>query len=428
MELINNYQVPEGYKKTEVGVIPEDWEVKKIGDFTDCTAGGTPSTLIPLYWNGSIRWMSSGELHQKVIYDVDARITEEGLKFSSTKLIPPNCVLIGLAGQGRTRGTVAINAIELCTNQSIAAIYPSNSFDYRYLFYNLENRYEELRGLSTGDGGRGGLNLTIIRNIFLPFPPLPEQKAIAQTLSDVDALIAALDKLIAKKRHIKTGTMQQLLTGKTRLPGFTREWEVKKLGDVVEKIVGGGTPSRSNPGFWNGNIPWVTVKDFATFNPRSTQEYITKEGLAKSASNLIPKGRLIISTRMALGKAVFYSIDVAINQDLKAIFLHKDIDSMFLYYFFQRNAEYIENLGSGSTVKGIVLTDLQRIPFVKPLLEEQKAIAQVLSDIDSEITALEKRHAKTQAIKQGMMQELLTGRTRLKFEHPDDPITKNSNG
>jgi type I restriction enzyme S subunit len=206
-----------GYKQTEVGLIPEDWDCKKIGSFTDCTAGGTPSTLVDAYWGGSIKWMSSGELHKKTVYEVESRITDKGLKNSSAKLLPVSCVLIGLAGQGKTRGTVAVNAIKLCTNQSIAAIFPDNSFDSRYLFHNLDSRYEELRGLSTGDGGRGGLNLTIIRNTQLPFPRIEEQHAIATVLSDMDAAISALETRRAKTQAIKQGMMQELLTGKTRL-------------------------------------------------------------------------------------------------------------------------------------------------------------------------------------------------------------------
>lgn len=204
--------------KTRLPGFEGEWETKRIGAFTDCTAGGTPNTEIPAYWNGSIRWMSSGELHVKRVYEVAGRITEAGLRNSSTKMIPPQCVLIGLAGQGKTRGTVAVNMVPLCTNQSIAAIFPNLSFDTGYLFYNLENRYEELRELSTGDGGRGGLNLSIIRAIEVPFPSKSEQQAIGQVLSDMDAEIEALEARVAKTRDIKQGMMQQLLTGRVRLP------------------------------------------------------------------------------------------------------------------------------------------------------------------------------------------------------------------
>ncbi|MFK7160030.1 restriction endonuclease subunit S [Marinospirillum sp. MEB164] len=208
---------PKGTKPSELGEIPEDWVVKKIGDFTDCTAGGTPSTSISGYWGGTHPWMSSGELHLKRVFDVAERITDSGLANSSTKYVPVDSVLIGLAGQGKTRGTVAIARISLCTNQSIASVFPSESHSTDYLFYNLDNRYEELRGLSTGDGGRGGLNLTIIRNLSLPYPDIEEQTAIATILSDMDAEIQALEQRLGKTRQIKQGMMQELLTGKTRL-------------------------------------------------------------------------------------------------------------------------------------------------------------------------------------------------------------------
>jgi len=219
-----------------------EWEVKQIGDFTDCTAGGTPSTLVPAYWGGEIRWMSSGELHMKFVTEVEGRITQEGLKNSSTELIPSNCVLVGLAGQGKTRGTVAINLIEICTNQSIAAIYPNSEFVPEYLYYVLDSRYDELRILSAGDGGRGGLNLTLIRSIPIPLPPLPEQQKVAECLFSLDEVIdLEAQKLEALKAH-KKGLMQQLFpcegetTPRLRFPEFrdAGEWEVKQLGEVCE--------------------------------------------------------------------------------------------------------------------------------------------------------------------------------------------------
>ncbi len=209
---------PKGYKLSELGDIPEDWEIKQIIQFTDCTAGGTPSTSIASYWGGEHPWMSSGELHLKRVFDVSVRITDEGLGNSSTKYVPADSVLIGLAGQGKTRGTVAIAKIPLCTNQSIASVFPSAEHCPEFLFYNLDSRYEELRELSTGDGGRGGLNLAIIRKLKVIFPDKGEQSAIANVLSDMDSELAVLEQKLAKARNLKQGMMQQLLTGRIRLP------------------------------------------------------------------------------------------------------------------------------------------------------------------------------------------------------------------
>ena len=203
--------------RTRLPGFNKKWASKKIGDLTDCVSGGTPNAQNSSYWGGSIKWMSSGELHYKFVSDVAGRITQAGLESSSTRLIPEKCVLIGLAGQGKTRGTVAMNLIELCTNQSIAAILPNDNFVPEFLYYNLDTKYDELRGLSTGDGGRGGLNLTIIKSIEINFPPMEEQTAIASVLSDMDAEIVALDSELEKTKFIKQGMMQELLTGRIRL-------------------------------------------------------------------------------------------------------------------------------------------------------------------------------------------------------------------
>jgi type I restriction enzyme S subunit len=194
-----------------------EWEVKRIGEITECAAGGTPSTLASSYWGGSIRWMSSGELNLKLVGEVNGRITEDGLRNCSAKMLPKKCVLIGLAGQGKTRGTVAMNLVELCTNQSIAAIFPSLAFVSEYLYYNLDTRYDELRALSAGDGGRGGLNLTIIKSIPVPLPKIEEQTAIVSILTAMDVEITLLEAQLAKYRQIKQGLMQRLLTGRIRL-------------------------------------------------------------------------------------------------------------------------------------------------------------------------------------------------------------------
>lgn len=199
-----------------------EWEERAIKHVTSIVSGGTPSTHVSAYWGGDVKWMSSGELHKKYVSKVDGRITEEGLHNSSTQLVPPGCVLIGLAGQGKTRGTAALNLVELCTNQSIAAILPSPNHDSRFLFYNVDSRYDELRELSTGDGGRGGLNLTILGNLIVWSPPLAEQRAIAAVLSDMDTELEALAAQLAKTEALKQGLMQDLLTGTIRLNGAGR--------------------------------------------------------------------------------------------------------------------------------------------------------------------------------------------------------------
>lgn len=195
-----------------------EWVARKIGDFAQVKTGGTPSTAIGRYWGGNIRWMSSGEIHKKRVHEVAGRITGDGLRESAAQLFPIGTVLIALAGQGRTRGTVAVSRVELTTNQSLAGILPGGQHDPDFLYYNLDARYAELRGESSGDGGRGGLNLTLIKNLEVAMPGVDEQVAISRVLGDVDDEIAALTLQLEKIRAIRSGMMQQLLTGRVRLP------------------------------------------------------------------------------------------------------------------------------------------------------------------------------------------------------------------
>ncbi len=196
-----------------------EWTMRRVGDFTQVKAGGTPSTAVGRYWGGDVRWMSSGEIHVKRVHEVKGRITSDGLRDSAAQLLPAGTVLMALAGQGKTRGTVAVSRVELSTNQSIAGIVPSSTHESDFLFYNLDMRYDELRGESSGDGGRGGLNLTIIKNLDVLMPPKDEQSAIAQVLAEVDDEIDQLRRRVRKARATRLAMMQELLSGRTRLTG-----------------------------------------------------------------------------------------------------------------------------------------------------------------------------------------------------------------
>ena len=258
------------------------------------------------------------------------------------------------------------------------------------------------------------LNQAILGAVEIPFPKDPkEQQAIAEALSDADALIEGLERLIAKKRLIKQGAMQDLLTGKRRLPGFSGEWSTLSLNDLLLRATGGGTPSRTIAEYWDGNIPWMTVKDFTVGSRLGTLESITEQGLKNSASASIPAGTLILCNRMAVGKTTIMNVDVAINQDLKALFFSDECVPRFYQLMFELRQREIEESAGGSTVKGISLKDIRAIKMPKPCKDEQMKLAHVFDDMDAEIQALEARLEKARQIKEGMMQNLLTGRIRL---------------
>ena len=196
-----------------------EWKTTQIGSLTSVFSGGTPSTTNPLYWGGSIPWMSSGELNMKIVREVRGRITALGMENSSTRMIPAFCILIGLAGQGKTRGTAAFNMFPLCTNQSIAAVFPNDSqFNSKFLYYYMDTKYTELRELSDGGGGRGGLTKKLIEDFYITIPSdINEQTSIAEILTDIDDEIENLERKLYKTKSIKQGMMSELLTGKIRL-------------------------------------------------------------------------------------------------------------------------------------------------------------------------------------------------------------------
>lgn len=194
----------------------------------------------------------------------------------------------------------------------------------------------------------------------------------------------------------------------TAIGWIPNHWKASSIGEGVESIVGGGTPSKDEPSYWGGDIPWASVKDFVGSRLTRTEDYITPNAIKESSTKLIPAGTLITPTRMALGKVAFFNCDVAINQDLKAIFPKPCLQKEFLFYWFQGNAEKIEAAGTGSTVKGIRLEVLRDFSLALPSIQEQQKIAAVLTAVDDKLDVIARQIAATKTLKQGLMQTLFS--------------------
>lgn len=259
---------------------------------------------------------------------------------------------------------------------------------------------------------------TRFANMELPWPDSKrEQEAIGATLSDVDALIGALDKLIAKKRGLKLAVMQQLLTGQIRLPGFNGKWTAKRL-DKLASIRSGGTPSTNVARYWNGEIPWCTPTDITSLNGgkylTTTSRTITQCGLNDSSAELIPVDSVIMTSRATIGECAINRVPVTTNQGFKNFVPLNSTSTEFLYYALQTQKQGFIRLCAGSTFLEIGKAQLCSYELLfPPTRGEQDAVAATLSDMDAELAALEASRDKTRALKQGMMQELLTGRIRL---------------
>lgn len=198
------------FKANDGSEFPE-WEEKKIDDIATCFAGATPSTKIPEYWdNGTIQWMSSGEVNNGQIYETEKRISQLGFDKCSTKMVKPNTVVMALAGQGKTRGMVAITRVPLCTNQSLCAIETNDDICDDYLYQYLQTQYNNLRLISSGDGTRGGLNLKLVGGYVVSMPCFIEQQKIVACLSALDDVIEKKKATLAAWEELKKGLLQQM--------------------------------------------------------------------------------------------------------------------------------------------------------------------------------------------------------------------------
>jgi len=191
-------------------------------------------------------------------------------------------------------------------------------------------------------------------------------------------------------------------------------WEWKRLGAVLSDIVGGGTPSKSNPKYWSGTIPWLTVKDMRTRQPADSIDHISADAIKKSATNLIPKDTVIIATRVGLGKVIRVPYEATINQDLKALIASADVYKSYLEYWIMSIAQYLESIGSGTTVKGIRLEALREIPFPLAPLDQQKQIASEIekqfSRLDEAVAALKRIKANLKRYKASVLKAAVEGK------------------
>jgi type I restriction enzyme S subunit len=411
-------EVKPGYKQTEVGVIPKGWKETPLGHIATVAAGGTPSRNIPSYWNGDIPWVTTTEIDFGTITETEQHISLHGLKNSAAKLLRPGTLLMALYGQGKTRGKVALLGIEATSNQACAAIVLSSEVSKPFVFHFLASRYDVIRGLSNS-GSQENLNGVIVKSILIPLPPTKaEQEAIAGALSDADALIESLEQLVAKKRQIKHGAMQQLLTGQKRLPGFTGEWETKRLGELGTFLKGSGV-SKSQA--MSGHLPCVRYGELYTrHNDYIKQFYSFISPEVALTATPLKRGDILFAgsgeTKAEIGKCAGFVHETVAYAGGDIVILRTDRhDPLFLGYFLNTPeiARQKASRGQGDAVVHISGTALAELKGKFPKPDEQAAIAVVLSEMDAELAGLEAKVAKARQVKQGMMQELLTGRIRL---------------
>jgi len=400
-----------GYKQTEVGMIPEDWEVQPLASLTEKIMVGIASAAthayrikgVPMFRNQNIK---PGLLDDEDLLFVDA----EYEKTFRNKRLRGGDLLTARTGYP---GTTCVVPARYQSAQSFTTLITrpdTNKINSTFLCVYINSEAgQKFFELSQIGGAQKNVNAGTLRKMPVPIPPPSEQREISDILSNVDTLLASLDRLIAKKRDIKQAAMQELLTGKRRLPGFEAEWEVKKLGEIAT-ISMGRTPSRAKQEFWGSGHTWLSIADLKSKIVTDSKEAITDS--AASTMSIIPKGTLLMSFKLSIGRLCFAGRDLFTNEAICS-FNALDASGEFLYYVLGRTDF---SLYGKQAVKGYTLNkeSLQTVEVRLPVREEQDAIASVLSSIDDEILIMEERREKALSIKQGMMQQLLTGKIRLK--------------
>lgn len=390
-------EVRKGYKQTEIGIIPTDWGVDEIKNVAliDTGAKNTQDRIE----NGEYPFFVRSQNVEKIntfSFDGEAILT---------------------AGDGVGTGKVFhyING-KFDFHQRVYKVsdFKRDVLDGYFFYLYFSNHFYDRIMSMTAKSSVDLVRMDVIAGMEIPLPPFPEQRAIATAISNMDALLKVLDELIAKKRLIKQGAMQELLTGKKRLPGFSGAWEEKELQAIVNMFI---VPMRDKPKQFRGDIPWCRIEDFNgkyLYGSKSNQN-VDDEIIKMMNLRIHPIGTLLVSCSADLGRCAIVGKPLVTNQTfIGLVFDEFKASNEFFYYYMTYNAQELNNLSTGTTIGYLSRQQFEMFKLIAPSTKkEQTAIAEILSDMDTEIAALEQRREKTRLLRQGIMQELLTGRIRL---------------
>jgi type I restriction enzyme S subunit len=399
------------YKDTPIGKIPVDWEVVRLEDVSEINMGQSPPSED-----------CSEEARGLPFYQGNA---EFGSKYPSPQkwCEKPKKIANGgdtLISVRAPVGEINIAPHKCCIGRGLAAI-TAKGINPDYLYHSLFIHRKALQKIAQGSTFEA-INSKELSDLSIFSPPFSEQKKIAEILTTVDEAIEKTDQIIDKTKEAKTGLMQRLLTRgighknfkKTEIGEIPEEWEVVRLKDIAQKFYNGGTPDTKVKDYWDGNIPWVTGADFENQRVSHIRRYITIEGVKNSATNVIPKGNLLVVTRTGVGKIAIAPFDIAISQDITGVILDSEKAlPKYVYWLLNYKSERLRSIIQGTSINGLLREDLEIFPISLPQIEEQKQIADILSSVDDEIDKESERKKGLETLKKGLMQVLLTGKIRV---------------
>jgi len=390
----------------------EEWNSYFLEDVIKSFVNGqTPSRNVDSYWNGEIPWVSSGELNYNHITSTIEQITEEGKGKANLKLLPAGTFLMAITGleAAGTRGSCAILDIEATTNQSCMALFPKeDKLTTKFLYY-WYLKVGEHYGIKYTQGTKQqSYNKELLEKLPIVIPDnLKEQDKITDCLSLLHFKIELLEKKYKSYVDFKKYLMQQIFAQKLRF-NFSDEWKIVKLESLIKKGKAGGTPSSTNSDYYNGDIPFLSIRDMTEQGKYilKTEKTITEEGLNNSSAWIIPKNSLLYSIYASIGLVAINRSDISTSQAIYGIILKEGVSLEYMYYYltyFKKNIhKYIETGTQGNLNAKL----LKSFEILLPSLEEQEMIVNVLSIVDEKIENSKKEIEKINEFKKGLLQQM----------------------
>lgn len=395
----------------------KNWGIAILKDIILTASGGTPSRKKIQYFQGNIPWVKSGELTDSYIYETEEHISELAVHSSSAKIFPKGSLLIAL--YGATIGKMSFLGVPAATNQAVCCLFNSPSIDSYFLFYYLLLKRSFL--INQGKGGaQKNISQETLKLLPIPVPPMAEQKRIVKKIEELFGVIDEQVKRLEATHAALVSYRQSILKKLLSNPVYPQV----SFNDGIKKIIGGSTPSKTISAYYEGHIPFMTVKDMTSPRPQDTAWHITQEAVDNCSTHIIPANTLITATRIGLGKTVLMPFPVAINQDLKALVLNKNkVNTRFFEFVLNAKTTEIISKSRGTTVKGITLEDFKSIKFYLPALAEQQKIVDEIErtfySADQVQKAVQNALEQAKQLKQSILKRAFEGKLV-----PQDPNDK----
>ncbi len=389
--------------------LPKAWQRVRLGDIAEIIGGGTPSTQITSFWNGSINWFTATEIGiTKYVYKSQRTITPLGLKKSSAKLLPIGTILLTSRA---SIGDCAILKVVATTNQDFQSLIPLEKINNEFLYYLMLTLKNKLLKLASGSIFLG-VSPNKIKNLLIPLPPLNEQIAIANILSDVDRYLYSLDALILKKESVKKALSFELLSQRKRLKGFNQAWQRVRLGDICEFGNGGAYETLIVE---NGDFKLISLNSIdIDGNLKNTMKRVNFYDNSLKQDDIV-----MVLSDVAHGDflglcAVIPSNDYVLNQRMGRLRKKNDcINILFLRLYINANQKYFKMQGQGSSQLNLSKKAIEDFEILLPPLNEQAAIANVLSALDHEIISLKNKKRQFENIKKALNHDLMSTKIRV---------------